>query len=123
MGTLTILKRVGRYFVPYWRGLALSLTCMLVVAASAGATAWLVKPVLDDIFINKDERMLVLLPVGVIVLYLVKGVARYVQSYVMRWMSESVIMRIREDIWYFDPEGYGVFREDHHRRSDGPHHE
>ncbi|MHB8765506.1 MAG: ABC transporter ATP-binding protein [Deferrisomatales bacterium] len=99
MSMVAVLKRVGRYFVPHWRNIAVSMGCMLIVAGSVGATAWLVKPVLDDVFIRKDERMLVLLPLGVMLLYLVKGVARYTQSFFMRSVSESVVLKIRNDLF------------------------
>ena len=52
------LRRLAAYFRPYVRHLAFSGACMAVVGASAGAAAWLVKPVLDEVFIRTvgEER-------------------------------------------------------------------
>ena len=61
-------------------------------------SAWLVKPVLDDIFIQQDAWKLKVLPVVILVLYLVKGTCRYLQSYLMRWVGEAVVLRIRGDL-------------------------
>ena len=64
---------------------------MAVVGATAGVSAWLVKPVLDDIFIRHDAWKLRVLPAAILGLYLVKGVCRYLQSYLMRWVGEAVV--------------------------------
>jgi subfamily B ATP-binding cassette protein MsbA len=71
---------------------------MAAVGATAGVTAWLVKPVLDDIFIRHDAWKLKILPVGLLGLYLVKGGCRYLQSYLMRWVGENVVLRMRRDL-------------------------
>ncbi|MEW6490511.1 MAG: ABC transporter ATP-binding protein [Thermodesulfobacteriota bacterium] len=95
---MQLLRRLGAYFLPYWKHIAASLLCMAVVGATAGVTAWLVKPVLDDIFIRHDAWKLKILPVGLLALYLVKGGCRYLQSYLMRWVGENVVLRMRRDL-------------------------
>lgn len=94
----SLLRALGGYFRPHWHRIAFSFACMAVVGASAGATAWLVKPVLDDIFIRHDAFKLKVLPIAVLALYAVKGVCRYLQSYAMRWVGETVILAMRDDM-------------------------
>ncbi len=53
--------------------LFLAMGCMLVMAAATAATAFLVKPVLDDIFFNKNTMMLKIIPLAVILIYLLRG--------------------------------------------------
>jgi subfamily B ATP-binding cassette protein MsbA len=60
-----------------WVRLALSMGCMLIMAGATSATAFLVKPVIDSIFLSKDMAMLKLLPLAVFVVYLVNGLCRY----------------------------------------------
>jgi subfamily B ATP-binding cassette protein MsbA len=93
-----LIRRLGAYFVPHWPRIGLSFVCMAVVGATAGVSAWLVKPVLDDIFIRHDAWKLRVLPAAILGLYLVKGVCRYLQSYLMRWVGEAVVLRIRSDL-------------------------
>ena len=66
-----------------WIHLFLAMVCMLVVAASSAATAFLVKPALDDIFFKKNEAMLKLIPLAVIIIYLLRGLGMYTQEYLM----------------------------------------
>ncbi len=71
----------------------------LVVSAMEGLTAWLVKPVMDDIFIRRDVVMLKLIPLALLAVYVVKGVARYFQSYLMAAVGERVVARLRRDLY------------------------
>ncbi|MBM3300348.1 MAG: ABC transporter ATP-binding protein, partial [Deltaproteobacteria bacterium] len=57
--------------------------------------AYLVKPALDEIFFNKDLRMLYLIPLVVILVYVVKGVCDFGQYYLMAFIGQSVIRDLR----------------------------
>jgi subfamily B ATP-binding cassette protein MsbA len=76
-----------------------AMACMLVMAASTATTAFLVKPVLDDIFVNKDSRMLKVLPAAVIVLYLLRGAAYYGQNVLMSRAGEAIIKSLRDTLY------------------------
>ena len=71
----------------------------LVVSAMEGLTAWLVKPVMDDIFVRRDVGMLRVIPLALFAVYVVKGVARYFQSYLMAAAGERVVARLRRDLY------------------------
>ncbi|MBW2167404.1 MAG: ABC transporter ATP-binding protein, partial [Deltaproteobacteria bacterium] len=58
-----------------WFKLFLAMLCMLVMAAANSAIPFLIKPVVDDIFINKDIAMLKLIPFAVIIIYFSLGSA------------------------------------------------
>ncbi|MEK7387163.1 MAG: ABC transporter ATP-binding protein, partial [candidate division NC10 bacterium] len=64
-----------------------------------GLTAWLVKPVMDDIFIRRDLFMLKVIPLLLLVAYVVKGAARYGQSYLMAAVGERVIAALRRTLY------------------------
>ena len=76
-----------------------AMVCMLVIAAATSATAFLVKPVLDDIFFNKDTLMLKIIPVAVILIYFLRGLATYIQDYLMNYVGETIIRRLRDDLY------------------------
>jgi subfamily B ATP-binding cassette protein MsbA len=79
--------------------LFLAMLCMLVIAVASSATAFLVKPVLDDIFFSKNTTMLKLIPVAVVVIYFLRGLGMYGQDYLMNYVGESIIMDLRNDLY------------------------
>ena len=79
--------------------LFLAMLCMLMIAAASSATAFLVKPVLDDIFFNKNITMLKIIPLAVVVIYLLRGLGMYGQDYLMNYVGESIIQHLRNDLY------------------------
>jgi subfamily B ATP-binding cassette protein MsbA len=79
--------------------LIISGVCSLMIASSTTAMGYLIKPVIDDVFVNKDATGLVLLPVAIIIVFLVRGVGRYGQEYFMNYVSEDIIRRLRNQLY------------------------
>ncbi len=92
-------RKLIAFFRPYMGPFIVSLAAMAIYAASTGAAALLVKNVLDDIFIKRDGRMLRLIPVVVIGVYLVKGVAFYIHTYLMKYIGQAIIRDMRDRIY------------------------
>ncbi|MBW1852378.1 MAG: ABC transporter ATP-binding protein [Deltaproteobacteria bacterium] len=91
--------RVLRYVKPYFGLIAIGMVLAAVISAMNGGIAWLVKPVLDDIFLAKDMTMLKLLPIAVIFIYFVKGAAEYAQACVMKSVGQKVITILRYELY------------------------
>ena len=79
--------------------LLFAMVCMLLVAASTAATASLIKPILDEIFFNKNTRMLKLIPLAVIIIYVLRGLGMYGQEYLMESVGQRIIRRLRNDLY------------------------
>lgn len=94
-----LLKRCLGYFGPFWLRIVIAFGCMGVVAAATGASAYLVKPALDEIFINKNAEALTWLPAVFILVVLVKGVGRFFQNYIMQSCGLEVLELIRRDLF------------------------
>jgi len=92
-------KRLLKYLHGRWSSLFWSMLCMIVVAGTTSATAFLVKPMLDDIFFDKNIQMLKLVPLAVLLVYFLRGVAAYFQTILINYVGESVIMRFRNDLY------------------------
>jgi len=82
-----------------WFKLFLAMICMLVMAGAKSAIPFLIKPVVDDIFINKDVGMLKLIPLAVIALFLMLGFAIYCQEYLMNYVGQNIIRRLRNRLY------------------------
>ncbi len=92
-------RRLFTYLRPHLPVLIIGGLLALVVSAMEGATAWLVKPAMDDIFIRRDLVMLKLVPLVLLAVYVVKGVARYLQSYLMASVGEKVVAGLRRELY------------------------
>ena len=94
-----IYRRLLKRVKPYWKHLLLAMICMLVVAAATSATAYLVKPVLDKIFFEKNMRMLKILPFVVFLVYMIKGIFWYGQTYLMNYVGQRIVTELRQDLY------------------------
>ncbi|MGB1539629.1 MAG: hypothetical protein ACPG80_01595, partial [Rickettsiales bacterium] len=76
-----LLKRLVRdYLRPHGARLKLAVICMIIVALMTAASAYMMKPMLDEVFLAQNREMLTLIPLLVIAIFLIKGVASYGQS-------------------------------------------
>ena len=90
------LKEYLPYYKKYKKEFFLAFLGMLLVAISTAATAYLVKPVLDKIFIEKNETMLYILPIAIILAYFFKGVGAVLQQYYISYIGEDIVRQIRD---------------------------
>ncbi len=79
--------------------MAVAMVCMLGVAACTAASAYLIKPVLDDIFINKNVDMLKMLPLLVLLVFLVKGLCSWCQGYLMSHVGNKIVIDLRQQLY------------------------
>jgi subfamily B ATP-binding cassette protein MsbA len=94
-----LYRRLAAYLRPHVPALVTGAALAVVVAAMEASIAWLVKPAMDDVFIRRDVTMLKLIPLLFLAAYVVKGLARYGQSYLMSSVGERVIARLRRDLY------------------------
>jgi subfamily B ATP-binding cassette protein MsbA len=96
---MSLYRRLLGYLNPYRKKFFLAAVAMVAVSASAGASAMIIQPILDDIFMNRDGAMLTLLPLGVIGIYFVRGVGRYYASSLMQVIGQQAVRDIRDDLF------------------------
>jgi subfamily B ATP-binding cassette protein MsbA len=96
---MKVYRRLLPYVKVYWARIVAAMGLALVISGLEAMTAWLVKPVLDDVFLEKDLFTLKILPIALIGVYAVKGSARYGQAYLMAQVGQRVVMRLREEVY------------------------
>jgi ATP-binding cassette, subfamily B, bacterial MsbA len=79
--------------------LILAAVCSLMVSGATTAMGYLIKPVIDDIFVNRDAAGLLLLPLLVVAVFLLKGLGSYGQEYFMNYVGEDIIRRLRNQLY------------------------
>lgn len=94
--TMPLLRRlVGVYVRPYFGRLSLAIICMAATAAMTAANAWLMQPMLDDVFLKRDAEMLMLVPLAIIIVTLIKGSSDYGQAVIMSFVGQRVVTDIQ----------------------------
>ena len=98
--TRHLLVRLVRDHVrPHLGRLLLAGLCMAVAAGATAALAYLMEPVLDRIFLEKDRELLVIVPVAVIVITLIRGAATYGQAVLMAFVGQRVIADLQSRVF------------------------
>ncbi|MDC3142977.1 ABC transporter ATP-binding protein/permease [Candidatus Pelagibacter sp.] len=70
----------------------------VIVAASTSATAWLLDPAIEKIFIKKDQTLIILIPLAIIIAFSAKGVSLYCAKLIMINVSEEVKKMLQTDM-------------------------
>lgn len=96
---MRLYLRLLEYMRPYWARLVAAGICSGLVAGFTGAYVWLVRPALDEIFINKNTTWLILLPAALMAVSVLKGVASYGQTYLMVYVGTRVVTDIRQQLF------------------------
>ena len=94
-----VLKRTLAYFVPYWKLIVVSAVCSAIVGGMDGAFAWLIEPVLKKIFSGKDTEIFMLVPLGVVVLFAVRGVARFTYDVTIKLAGQKAVQDLSNEIY------------------------
>lgn len=94
-----IILRLYRTIKPYQTKLIIAMISMIFVAAFTGAQAYLVKDLLDKIFMEKNLFFLKLLPLVVVLVFFLKGVTYYIYTFLLEQVGQSVIRDFRQNIF------------------------
>ncbi len=96
---MDLYKRVLGYLSPYKKEFIIASVFMVIISATSGGAALIIQPILDDIFMKKDSDMLAILPIGIIVIYLARGLGRYFASSIMQTIGQSAVRDLRNNLF------------------------
>jgi subfamily B ATP-binding cassette protein MsbA len=96
---LRLYLRLLGYVKPFWPRFLTAVIAMLAVSGITAAMAYLVKPLMDDIFFAKNLKMLFWMPVLVVLLYAGQGGLSFLQYYQMHYIGIHTITRLREELF------------------------
>jgi subfamily B ATP-binding cassette protein MsbA len=99
MSKIKILKRLFKnYTGKFLNKILLAGFFSIIVAASTSATAWLLDPAIEKIFINKDQTLIFLIPIAIILAFSAKGTSLYFAKLLMINVSEEVKKMMQTDM-------------------------
>jgi ABC-type multidrug transport system, ATPase and permease components len=91
-----ILKRLYLdYTKKYLNKIFLAVFFSILVASSTSTTAWLLDPAIDKIFLNRDQGLLILIPLLIILAFATKGISLYIAKVLMINVAEEVKKEIQ----------------------------
>lgn len=99
MDNKTLFVKLQTVLKPYHAKLLLAMVGMIAVGGFNALQAYMVKPLLDEIFVNHDARLLHLLPLGLIAIFFVKGLFFFMYSYLLEMVGQCVIRDLRNKIY------------------------
>ncbi len=90
--TFYILRRLlSEHVKPYRKKIYLAIIFMVIVACCTAIIVYLVQPSIDQILITHNRQMLVLLPLSIIAIHAIKGIAEYYQSYLIKYVGQRIL--------------------------------
>jgi len=111
-----VYRRLLTYVRPYWRMFALSIVGMLVFAATEPVFAAMIKPLLDGSFVDRDPKVVRLMPIVLVGIFIVRGIAGFINDYCLKWVGRRVVADLRQQMFehllraptrYYDSTGSG----------------
>ena len=94
-----IFKRLYQEYTKKFIGkILLASLFSIIVAISTSSTAWLLDPAIEKIFINKDQTLIILIPLAIIFAFAAKGISLYMAKLLMINVSEEVKKNLQTDM-------------------------
>lgn len=91
-----------KQYLPYYKNYKLyflfAFIGLILVSLGTASTAYIIKPLIDDIFVNKDKDMLAIIPFIIIGIYGAKGIGRYIQAYYITYIGQDIIRLVRDKL-------------------------
>jgi subfamily B ATP-binding cassette protein MsbA len=94
-----LYRRLLTYVKPYWLVFAAAILAMAVFAATETGLAAMMKPLLDGSFVERDPDVIKWLPIALIGLFLIRGIASFFTAYGLGWIARNVIKNLRTEMF------------------------
>lgn len=94
-----VYGRLLRYARPHRRQLLIGALGMALYASTDAGTAWFVKRFLKNVFVQPDPRAIWLVPLGVLLLFFLRGAGDYLASSYPARVGRSIVKAIRRDLF------------------------
>lgn len=82
----------------YKKAFVLAFIGMVAVAVGTAGSAKIIQPLLDDVFIAKSSEALITVPLLLVLVFSMKGIGQYIQTYYMSYIGLDVVKRLRNDL-------------------------
>lgn len=94
-----LYRRLLRYVVPYKGVFAIAVVGMFVVALGETSFVALLKPIMDEGFVNRDQFLIKWLPLALVLVMLFRGLGQFVDTYAMDWIGRRIVYDLRRQLF------------------------
>jgi subfamily B ATP-binding cassette protein MsbA len=99
LSPMAVYRRLLGYAIPHWRIFMLAMLGMVLFAAADTGFLALIKPLLDESFVKRDQVWIRWIPVMVVGLYMLRGVSGFMSTYGMSWVGRRVVTDLRAEVF------------------------
>ena len=96
---MTLYLRLLKYIKPYVKRLVVAIVCIILAASANLYVPWIIKDIIDKVLANKDMTMLNTIAGGIVVVFLLRAIFLYGQTYLMSYIGQKVIIDIRAAVY------------------------
>lgn len=96
---MNLYLRLLKYIRPYMHRLMMAILCTVMASACNLYLPWIIKDVVDKVLVQKDTFMLYVITISIVVIFIIRGLFFYGQSYLMSWVGQKVVIDIRGEIF------------------------
>jgi ATP-binding cassette, subfamily B, bacterial MsbA len=92
------LKSYSHFYKDYKKEFAVVIIGLVLTSAATATIAYLIKPLLDEIFIKKDTAMLSILPLALVAVYFAKSLGAFLEAYFISFIGKDIVRRVRDGL-------------------------
>lgn len=96
---MPVFKRLILYMKPYWGRIVLAAVASAIYGGLDAAFAYLVEPLLKKIFSTQDTFIFSFLPVAIVLIFIFRGITRYISDYFMGTAAQLAVQDVRNEIF------------------------
>jgi subfamily B ATP-binding cassette protein MsbA len=94
-----LYRRLLRYVLPYRGVLLAGVVAMIVGGLADAAVVKLTKPLINELFVERNASLAILLPLGVVAVFLVSGLSSFTSGYANQYVANRVILDLRREMF------------------------
>ena len=116
MNDRKLYLRLMSHVWPYWQIMSISIFLLVLLAATEPLFPALIKPLLDEGFVKKDQEFINLIPYILVGLFILRGALSFTSTYAAGWLANKLVADIRNlliqrlvrlPVYYFDSHSSG----------------
>ena len=96
---MTLYLRLLKYIKPYLKRMALAIICIILAASANLYVPWILRDIIDQVLASKDMAKLNVIAAGIVVVFFLRAIFLFGQTYLMSFIGQRIIIDIREAVY------------------------